>query len=78
MAKLVHQSIVKITVHGRGVFPLDMLRHDRAVPYSSEDVSRIIDYKSKREVTLLVYDRVTEARWRSFGWNVVKSEYTQP
>ena len=64
-------------------FPLDMLRHDRCFPDTSEDVNTIADAleqpwePGKRTVVLRVRHQVkdapgiTEARWQSFGWSVL-------
>jgi hypothetical protein len=62
-------------VEGSGSFPLDMLRYDSACPATEED-SAIAQQHTERRRVALVSRRVndnfpTEARWRSFGWNVV-------
>jgi hypothetical protein len=66
-------------VKGRGYFPTDMLRYDRAV-FRTQDAVMAAAYRgpeTDRTVDLVAYVPVgnvlepTEARWKSFGWNVV-------
>ena len=66
------------TVHGRGPFPLDMLRYDGAWPYSTQDAVEIGEsfdisngYKSW-EVKLCTNQNMspTEGRWASFNCGV--------
>jgi len=67
------------TVNGRGAFPLDMLRYDRAYPADGAAVDAISialgdpDACNIRRVTLRTSDKrnVTPARWGSFGWPVI-------
>lgn len=65
------------TVHGRGMFPFDMLRYDRCSPLGSADVDGLSGLEH-RDVTLIGYAPKgniigpTGARWLSFGW-VVKA-----
>ena len=67
------------TVNGRGAFPLDMLRYDRAWPADGDAVDAISiafndpDARAIRRVTLRTSDElnVTPARWGSFGWPVI-------
>ena len=70
-------------VQGSGVFPFDMLRYDNCFPHSTEDAIRLDSYDytppRNRVVTLCKYHelknpRITEGRWRSFGWRVVPNE----
>ncbi len=60
------------TVAGRGDFPFDMLRHDRAFP--ADTISALnMGRQALRSVSLRT-DRlrcVTPARWSSFGWTVM-------
>jgi hypothetical protein len=75
-------KIQEFRVTGRGRFPLDMLRYDRAYPVHPDDV-RIIEGASTDPdpvkvvvVTLRRWcesrrDQPTEGRWQSFGWPVV-------
>lgn len=68
-----------ITVTGRWPFPTDMLRHDRARPATQKDhdlIERLSGAASdpafrKVRIDLVVEDRPTDARWRSFGWTIV-------
>ena len=78
--------ITEFTVTGRGYFPLDMLRYDACFPKGSDDVAAIENMgpPAPREVTLLRYSAykadveraVTIERWRSFGWTVLRNEFT--
>ena len=63
---------VYFTVQGRGTFPEDMLRHDRAVFVSSRDEFESKNPRSRR-ITLKTdrMEAITAARWSSFGWSVV-------
>lgn len=65
-------------VRGHGMFPFDMLRYDRCFPASERDSHTIQENTRVRgpvqTITLTMADpkrRPTEARWRSFGWEVV-------
>ena len=72
---------IRYTVTGKGHFPLDMLRHDRACPFSTFD-SESMYYTffpgSSRDVKSIELvctgerytNRPTVARWKSFGWTV--------
>jgi hypothetical protein len=61
-------------VEGAGDFPLDMLRYDCAFPLTERD-AHIAQRHEKRRVILMsrrVHDGYpTDARWRSFTWQVV-------
>jgi hypothetical protein len=66
------------TVEGFGYFPFDMLRYDDCRPKSEAETGRLlpIDHrgtpeKKKRQVTMVGYRKPTEARWASFGWQVL-------
>lgn len=67
------------TVEGRGAFPIDMLRFDGCCPDSQIDVGNM-DWQSgpqTRRVSLCRFTpnrkwEPTEARWNSFGWEVVE------
>lgn len=80
MHKLSKLYVYRITVEGKGHFPIDMLRHDRCVPYNDLSVSRIerVLYDTTREVRLLMYSSnqlgPTFDRWASFGWHVTYQE----
>ena len=58
------------TVSGRGTFPEDMLRYDRA--FFADEASQeagTADTRELREVTVKAKG-CTPERWRSFGWSV--------
>lgn len=74
----------KFTVVGRGQFPFDMLRHDRAFPADTTSAMNMApgetrdERKAVREVVLVSSNPrptwlPTFDRWASFGW-VVKSD----
>lgn len=64
---------VYFTVKGSGVFPLDMLRHDRCFPTDTESALRLGQYDKDREVNLYAEAALslTPRRWTSFGWKIV-------
>ena len=68
-------------VRGSGYFPMDMLRYDGCYPATTDDVLRMSDNeKGWRTVRLFMpvssKDIVpTVGRWRSFGWQVVRSNF---
>lgn len=60
------------TVDGRGTFPIDMLRYDRATPNTEGD-SALIESTFRRGagggmVVVRSEKAPTVARWASFGW----------
>lgn len=73
---------VLFEVHGRGDFPVDMLRHDQCWPADTHSALAILhrDLIGARESDRRVYLRMitrwgtlggpTVARWASFGWGV--------
>jgi hypothetical protein len=69
--------ITQFIVTGRGYFPYDMLRYDRACPFSGEDASKISNGRihDNTSVKLVMFsggkDGPTKGRWSSFGWEVV-------
>ncbi len=71
-------------VIGTGTFPLDMLRYDCCYPLDSSTASDLGLEPRLEEVTVYLekwhqgtsYPRITEGRWRSFGWRVVVHEKT--
>lgn len=71
------------TVRGRGPFPIDMLRHDRATPATEQDSGAITRTFSRdqgiavHEVRVLAL-KVTPARWQSFGYTVDDAPGTTP
>lgn len=76
--------LTNFTVEGAGRFPLDMLRYDSCFPLRQEDVSRIDDRNRERvTVKLAMYHatskpNITDARWSSFGWSVVRTGFDAP
>ena len=59
-------------VQGRGHFPDDMLRYDQC-----EVVYGDIDAKERRRIVLKTeHGNITEARWQSFGWTMVRTSVT--
>lgn len=77
-----HASSLVYTVRGPGRFPLDMLRYDQAVPASETDASYIAATLAdpSRDRTLITLRGVkppTEARWRSFGWQVLPEGFRE-
>jgi hypothetical protein len=64
-------KLYKLTVSGRGVFPMDMLRHDEAWPadtYSAFELQDTQRTSGGRTVVLYSHREPTVARWNSFGW----------
>jgi hypothetical protein len=59
--------IYEYWVTGKGEFPYDMLRYDRAWP-----VERVgeIEKRNMRSIMLRSYNEPTLARWASFLWSV--------
>lgn len=81
------QYEIVVTVRGRGEFPVDMLRYDGLHPWGENDsyAVRSTFYSPGGEVPTLVHLRrwaesrswmPTDARWRSFGWEVFEVRYT--
>lgn len=67
----------KFKVRGPGHLPLDMLRYDRAVPETQEDV-QLIDANHVRTIGLLCFFSPPSAeRWSSFGWQVLNVTKTK-
>lgn len=68
---------IAFTVEGSGMFPIDMLRFDRACPMT-ESESHLITNRDKRTIKLLMFCPTnvgpTEGRWNSFGWEVKSQE----
>lgn len=63
------------TVEGTGEFPFDMLRYDMCWPYRGEDAAQMSGHtaQKRRRVVVQHFDThpITEARWRSFNWQVI-------
>lgn len=67
---MIATKLYKLTVSGRGPFPMDMLRHDAAYPadtYSAQLIQDTDDNKGGRTVVLFARFP-TIGRWNSFGW----------
>ena len=74
----------RATVKGSGQFPHDMLRYDGCYPAEQRDALEMgrswrDTGREPREVQVIAYnDRkvspFTDARWASFGWQVIKVE----
>ena len=72
------QKHYRITVSGVGLFPIDMLRYDQAIPATEEDANRITrshdvragDRLTQQIVRLDAYKTPTPGRWTSFGWRI--------
>jgi hypothetical protein len=80
MSLFLHEA----TVRGRGNFPVDMLRYDSCYPKSESDSFVILrtlneDLRERVEVVIMkLADHAlpssvwTEARWESFGWEIIR------
>ena len=69
---------VTYAVRGRGTFPLDMLRYDRACPCREQDSFAIENAGSRHPRTVMLIRFSPEPgrhgadkRWQSFGWKIV-------
>jgi hypothetical protein len=61
-------------VSGRGRFPYDMLRHDRAWPATGEDAAKISSPElrvGRYTVKVNSYQEPRIGRWESHGWRVI-------
>lgn len=86
MMKASKVYVFRVTVEGRGTFPIDMLRYDRCVPRTGDDVHAIVMASiaerplETRKVSLQMYstskEGPTKDRWKSFGWEVIAIEET--
>ena len=75
---MANAKIWEYTVEGRGTFPFDMLRYDRAWPATETDAGILTRHNNRGrtetgeyKVKLHALDEGTPARWNSFGWRVV-------
>lgn len=81
----INQRWHRVEVTGKGMFPIDMLRHDQCFPISESD-SEIIRH-SFRIIRSDDVDRIvalghwgpsswspTAERWKSYGWTVTHHE----
>jgi hypothetical protein len=78
--------VTKFLVTGSGRFPIDMLRYDRCVPATEGDSNGIShggipSNTHGRTIGLIRYSVAgmsgpNEARWKSFGWRVMRVEYS--
>lgn len=64
------RKIYSYYVVGLGIFPVDMLRYDRAWPARGDDVANIEKIGDRRFIKLNSYQKPTTARWNSFFWGV--------
>lgn len=74
------------TVSGNGPIPFDMLRYDSAWPHDQESAEKCAESFESARMTALrpaggtrIIDLTshyapTEARWKSFGWQVTNIE----
>lgn len=75
--KAYFEDPVLFVVKGRGVFPADMLRHDRCYPVDG-DINMVTDPRiAKRPLVTVVLvapkrSAITTGRWKSFGWTVTE------
>jgi hypothetical protein len=66
----------RYVVTGKGQFPFDMLRYDRACPWSSDDARKLgawpVDetFLKPRSIEMTSHNPPTIARWASFNWSV--------
>lgn len=63
----------RFAVIGRGAFPVDMLRYDRACPWQERDSALIQDEDRERVVLVESWGHGAPEyrRWSSFGWCAV-------
>lgn len=70
----------KYTVTGRGEFPQDMLRYDRATfatPYDAAVAGKGYVHGPVRQVQVITEGtRLTHGRWQSFNWRVMGDSET--
>lgn len=79
MAKTQTFQAFRFTVVGRGQFPVDMLRYDRCVPETQDDIASAFSPFSgdHRQINLIAFTpkdhkpEPTSGRWTSFGWEVI-------
>lgn len=73
---LVPYKQLEYAVEGRGDFPIDMLRYDRARPATERDARKItnsfIPGAIDKQTIRVVGERCTTKRWASFNWTVVE------
>lgn len=70
-------------VSGAGQFPIDMLRYDACFPASERDSALIQQHDEFRQVHVARYwakgmAEMTDARWRSFGWQIEENTTVTP
>lgn len=69
--------IAYLVVSGKGRFPIDMLRYERAIPATEKETNLICRDREVRVIVLTcynkspIYNNDNVGRWKSFGWNVV-------
>jgi hypothetical protein len=59
-------------VEGRGEFPFDMLRHDRAWPATTYDANSLAG-TDNRIICLHSNISPDTRRWKSFGWEEIEA-----
>lgn len=66
------KKIYKYLVSGDGVFPLDMLRHDRSWPSNQHSVQQMDSHiVCSRNLKLETLERGPDIEhWKSMGWKV--------
>ena len=69
------------TIKGRGDFPIDMLRHDRACPYSETDSDIIRDSLARGdghpwEVTIARFVPRKDQKWSVNRWQSFATDIT--
>jgi hypothetical protein len=80
------KTFYEFEVMGKGVFPIDMLRHDQCFPMGPEDSANMENpyeaverFGDVRHVRLCAVShpnfKPTEGRWASFGWPVVRDSF---
>jgi hypothetical protein len=74
-----NRKLYVFCVRGRTNFPIDMLRYDRATPHTEGDSCVIkcavqvhSHYIEDVDIELQSHSLPTDARWRSFGWEIVQ------
>ena len=75
---------VHMSVQGPGMFPVDMLRYESAVPRTENDANAIatsiFGTPLEHEIKLVRYVQPgmsiepNRERWKSFGWEVIRVE----
>lgn len=72
--------VLDYEVHGKGIFPFDMLRYDSSIPSSTDDAVALAPFDPALSVRTIKLTKLsayksggpTNMRWLSFGWKVTK------